>query len=305
MSAPVTEAHIALSSEVLFKHSPAPSFVGASAIKAVAQLIADSEALACAELRALVGTIRSQLNLIPRNVGDITPDGHSHETGAAIDQLRAEAERLKRDYDYDHKCLHEVRERCELWKQRAERAECEVIALKAQRGQSDYYAAALSAEAELHALRLICGTTDADKFSTWVDRANARAEEAEHDCRVLISRLNVAEAELANIRALANRRNKRDHVEDTTHQLVAALDQALDIAQAELAAERARLKEMAAELAHCAGYIASVRTDRQITWHEELYALQTVEWAEGAVEIAEKANAVLEAHDAAMKEGAS
>jgi hypothetical protein len=27
-----------------------------------------------------------------------------------------------------------------------------------------------------------------------------------------------------------------------------------------------------------------------------------VEWAEGAVEIAEKANAVLEAHDAAMKE---
>ena len=72
----------------------------------------------------------------------------------------------------------------------------------------------------------------------------------------------------------------------------------------ELATERARLKEMAAELAHCAGYIASVRTDRQITWHEELYALQTVEWAEGAVEIAEKANAVLEAHDAAMKEGA-
>lgn len=76
-------------------------------------------------------------------------------------------------------------------------------------------------------------------------------------------------------------------------------------AEAELATERARLKEMAAELAHCAGYIASVRTDRQITWHEELYALQTVEWAEGAVEIAEKANAVLEAHDAAMKEGAS
>jgi hypothetical protein len=46
-----------------------------------------------------------------------------------------------------------------------------------------------------------------------------------------------------------------------------------------------------------------VRTDRLITWHEELYALQTLEWAEGAFEIAEKANAVLEAHDAAMKEG--
>jgi hypothetical protein len=39
------------------------------------------------------------------------------------DQLRAEVERLKRDYDYDHKCLYEVRECCELWKQRAERAE--------------------------------------------------------------------------------------------------------------------------------------------------------------------------------------
>ena len=77
-----------------------------------------------------------------------------------------------------------------------------------------------------------------------------------------------------------------------------------DAAEAELAAERARLKEMAAELAHCAGYIASVRTDRLITWHEELYALQTLEWAEGAFEIAEKANAVLEAHDAAMKEDA-
>ena len=75
-------------------------------------------------------------------------------------------------------------------------------------------------------------------------------------------------------------------------------------AERELAKERARLKEMAAELAHCAGYIASVRTDRLITWHEELYALQTVEWAEGAFEIAEKANAVLEAHDAATTEDA-
>lgn len=83
---------------------------------------------------------------------------------------------------------------------------------------------------------------------------------------------------------------------------VAELIQQRDTLERELATERARLKEMAAELAHCAGYIASVRTDRQITWHEELYALQTVEWAEGAVEIAEKANAVLEAHDAAMKE---
>ena len=43
------------------------------------------------KLRALVGTIRSQLNLIARNVSDITPEEHSHETGEAIDALRAEA----------------------------------------------------------------------------------------------------------------------------------------------------------------------------------------------------------------------
>lgn len=55
--------------------------------------------------------------------------------------------------------------------------------------------------------------------------------------------------------------------------------------------------KLAAQLAECAGYLASVRLDRQITHHENLYALQTVEWAEGAAEIAEKANAALEAHD--------
>jgi len=43
------------------------------------------------KLRALVGTIRSQLNLTARNVSDITPEEHSHETGEAIDALRAEA----------------------------------------------------------------------------------------------------------------------------------------------------------------------------------------------------------------------
>ena len=59
--------------------------------------------------------------------------------------------------------------------------------------------------------------------------------------RDMMSERDAAEAELAGIRALADRRNERDHSQDTTHQLVAALDQALDIAQAELATERARL----------------------------------------------------------------
>ena len=48
--------------------------------------------------------------------------------------------------------------------------ETELAALTAERDQF---------RAELHALRLVCGTTDADKFTTWVDRANARAEKAE------------------------------------------------------------------------------------------------------------------------------
>jgi hypothetical protein len=34
-------------------------------------------------------------------------------------------------------------------------------------------------QAQLRALTLICGTNDANKFETWIDRANARAERAE------------------------------------------------------------------------------------------------------------------------------
>jgi hypothetical protein len=60
---------------------------------------------------------------------------------------------------------------------------------------------------------------------------------------------------------------------------------------------RAHAQKLAGQLAECAGYLASVRTDRQILHHEELFALQTVEWAEGAAEIAEKANAALKEHD--------
>jgi predicted nucleic acid-binding Zn-ribbon protein len=53
----------------------------------------EKDAAELARLRALVGTIRSQLNLTVRNVSDITPEEHSHETGEAIDHLRAEVER--------------------------------------------------------------------------------------------------------------------------------------------------------------------------------------------------------------------
>ena len=59
------------------------------------------------------------------------------------------------------------------------------------------------AEASLHALGLVCGTTDADKFTTWVDRAIARAElaaEREKSERYRLATLKL-DAELATERA--------------------------------------------------------------------------------------------------------
>lgn len=47
------------------------------------------------KLSALVGTIRSMLNVPIRNVTDITPEQHSREIGAAINRLRLEDARLR------------------------------------------------------------------------------------------------------------------------------------------------------------------------------------------------------------------
>jgi len=97
---------------------------------------------------------------------------------------------------------------------------------------------------ELHLLREWQRETIQNERAHHAERkdANARAERAE--------------AELANIRALANRRNKQNHSHDTTHQLVASLDQSLDIVQAELVEERwlkgcaiKRSQELLSELA--------------------------------------------------------
>ena len=38
------------------------------------------------------------------------------------------------------------------------------------------------AEAQLHALTLICGTNDVNKFQSWVDKERERADEAEDEC---------------------------------------------------------------------------------------------------------------------------
>jgi septal ring factor EnvC (AmiA/AmiB activator) len=44
--------------------------------------------------------------------------------------------------------------------------------------------------AQLRALTLICGTNDANKFETWIDRANARAERAEAELAAERARLD-------------------------------------------------------------------------------------------------------------------
>jgi hypothetical protein len=55
----------------------------------------------------------------------------------------------------------------------AERTACPVCLVTALTTERD------ELRAQLHALQLVCGTNDANKFETWVDRANARAERAE------------------------------------------------------------------------------------------------------------------------------
>jgi septal ring factor EnvC (AmiA/AmiB activator) len=115
----------------------------------------------------------------------IQPD----EYAKVIKDLRAEVERLKRDYEYDHKCLHEVRERCELWKQRAERAEAAMERL------SEWQAGVIE---------------------------NARAHHAQ--LKDAIARAERAEAEIKDRAAMM-----RDVMRER------------DVAETELAAERARL----------------------------------------------------------------
>jgi hypothetical protein len=120
---------------------------------------------------------------------------------AERDQLRAEVERLKKQAVFDGDHIHALNAAF------ATRAEV-----------TDANARAERAEASLHAMRLVCGTTDADKFSTWVDRANAR--------------LDRAEAEIKDRAAMM-----RDVMRER------------DAAEAELAAERARLRDLWCEMA--------------------------------------------------------
>jgi len=104
--------------------------------------------------------------------------------------------------------------------------ERELTALTAERDQL---------RAELRALTLICGTNDANKFETWVDRANARADRAEAAETVALAHWNKeleramkAEAELA----AAKERLRSEAMDDYA---------SIKDLQRELAIERARL----------------------------------------------------------------
>jgi hypothetical protein len=66
----------------------------------------------------------------------------------------------------------------------AERTACPVCLVTALTAERDHL------HAQLHALTLICGTNDANKFETWIDRANARAERAEAAKTVALANWN-------------------------------------------------------------------------------------------------------------------
>ena len=99
--------------------------------------------------------------------------------------------------------------------------------------REDAIARAELAEASLHALRLVCGTTDADKFSTWVDRANARAERAEAEVKKLTGFYNEIVVECGHDRIVREYRQRGELLRDEANRRKEA--------EAELAAERARL----------------------------------------------------------------
>jgi hypothetical protein len=126
-----------------------------------ARLIADSEARACAELRAEITRLDAEKPWLK-------------EANATNADLRAEVKRLTAQVALDDRAKGTMLKVFHNEQARAERA-----------------------EASLHALRLVCGTTVADKFSTWVDRANARAQKAEAELAAERARLRDLWCEMA------------------------------------------------------------------------------------------------------------
>jgi hypothetical protein len=218
MSALITEAHLQLT-RAITGHSDSFQYY--------AQLIADSEAAAvqtamireygnlcatneslakeCDQLRADRDYNHECINRLASATGTFGEKSEKVVEVAlsTIDQLRAERDWLKTWQDQAEtnyvigeplaKKLRDTEAELAaaklLLNEETDCAEAVEAAIVRQ------YARAERAEAELHALRLVCGTTDADKFTTWVDRANARAERAEAELAAENARLDWLESD--------------------------------------------------------------------------------------------------------------
>ena len=62
-------------------------------------------------------------------------------------------------------------------------------------------ARAEKSEAQLHALTLICGTNDANKFQSWVDKERERADKAETECLEQARLLGLSGNEVAMLKS--------------------------------------------------------------------------------------------------------
>ena len=172
MSAPITEAHRKLRETLEIRWMRATELE-------IEQLIADSEAAA---VEAADFALQQERNIHMTTI-------------AERDRLRAEVELGEQLQAATEASLKTVTgERDQLRAEVARLSEWQAGVIKNARAHhahlKDAIARAERAEASLHALRLVCGTTDADKFSTWVDRAIARADRAETELAVERARLD-------------------------------------------------------------------------------------------------------------------
>lgn len=81
--------------------------------------------------------------------------------------------------------------------------------------------------------------------------------------------------------------------------VMALAEQTADPLMTECQRLERQVRALVDSLSECAGYIASVNTERTMEDKiiGETWALQTLEWAQGAEAIAARANTVLEAYD--------
>jgi hypothetical protein len=220
MSAPITEAHRKLRETLEIRWMRATELE-------IEQLIADSEARACAAVAqwhpASVSPQPSFEGVLCEAYLAITLDA---ERPCVLTYIYANRQWTQGEGDTQRiKCWGRITPRD--WTAERDQLRAETDRLTAQREnllkpmRDQAIARAERAEACLHALRLVCGATDADKFTTWVHRAIARAERAEAE--LLIAQRLLIDSEDAgtvaeNLRAeLATERARLDWLTMNAH----------------------------------------------------------------------------------------